>query len=284
MPLPFCSLWLGLQQSLTALFASMPLEIAQQYKLRVSGDEWGSDSADSKVSWTAHADDVVDVGGELFVYLVPSSHGLAQLITHGLPDLPVPLPKNWSLTRSEGLRHLIANRNRAAWPNPCGLFAAADDIPLKTRKRPKTDDDTQQVVLVAVPAFGEHEAREVRCKRPSHPRDRLAVQLDKEVLNHVLLYLRSTSFDEDAKQKTRGFRGVWENPQRSGFIVRYFDTKKEKVSYKSVKSAQEGAAFLDALDAAESDGDESLSAAAADPSSQMSFAGSTQDSIRAETS
>jgi len=224
----------------------MPVGIVWELKMSVYGSEWGEDLPKP---WHVSSDDIVKVNGTSYVYLVPSSYSLAQVVTHGADGLPKPLPKNFSLTRCGGLDHLIELRNDAAWAAPpiaCGLFARCQNVAEPKAKVPRRKlDSAATTVTITVPAFGDRASREIVVKRPVHPRDRLALPIEADVINHVLLYMRSAEFDcSDGFKKQSSVKGVWNNKQRNSCLVRFFDSAKNQTRIKTVRDQEAGIQLL----------------------------------------
>ena len=61
-------------------------------------------TADGRVRWEPPADALVDVAGEQFVKLSKAKRGFARLVFHMSPDVPKPVPCEWTLAMSVGVQ------------------------------------------------------------------------------------------------------------------------------------------------------------------------------------
>ena len=172
-------------------------------------------------------EDICVVDNKTFICMRPSSAGLVALITESNPLAPFPLPKNFSLTTSSGLRMIKEIRNEAqreslqSQPGGCNLF---ESVPKKIKKTHttlhelrKTREDKVQMTCT-VPWM--EDAIELCTLRPVQARDSLWVEFDAKQIGFVVRMIREAGFEEIAKKQDVELpKGM--QRKGSGFLVRW---------------------------------------------------------------
>jgi hypothetical protein len=202
----------------------MPAVLSTRTVLHAFGDEWGHGKRELVIT----TDDMVDVASEKFMYITPHASAMIHFVAVGAPGCPEKLPKKFSLTRSTGFKLLMKLRNDAAWPQvavqSCTLFGDTEDE-LQPAKKPRMrlrGDEHPATVSIVVPAFGRRAECTVEVKRPEHPCDKMAIPIVPEVMDHILLFMHLSGFDEEVTDvaKPAGTpKGVWWCRPRQCFLV-----------------------------------------------------------------
>jgi len=204
---------------------------------------------EKKAKWEIKRELITELDGTKFVKLQPHDYGLMRIITQGSETAPKPLPKDFSLTSSIGLRTLIKLRNDAqtrelqadeAPRNP--LFRSTTPQiakrPRLSRSNLKAMRSKPEPLTITIPASGDSGVMDVQVLRPVHPRDDLWVEYDLHILSRILEYLRDEPFDTDQKSKHDKTlpKGVWHHGE--GFLVAYqWDGKPRSKKCTSVEAA-----------------------------------------------
>ena len=219
----------------------MPCSLSQEWQLAASGPEW----PDNVKPWRICAHELAEAEGRKFVYITPTCYRLVRLVVHANPNAPDDIGKNFSITNCTGVRKLTELRNGVAWARTGqSLFAGREQGDQPTNKARKKLTSVSSLTI-QIPAFDARDSRDILVKAPTHPSDRVAVLLDPDVLDHVILYLRSTEFGEPVRQHSvSGAKGVWANGQRGSWLARYFDQQQKTFRCKSTSSAESAMKFL----------------------------------------
>ena len=172
-------------------------------------------------------EDICVVDNKTFICMRPSSTGLVALITEANSLAPSPLPKNFSLTTSSGLRMIKEIRNEAqreslqSQPGGCNLF---ESVPKKSKKthtplhelRKTREDKVQMSCNVPWGA----DDMELCTLRPVQARDSLWVEFDAKQIGFVVRMIREAGFEEIAKKQDVELpKGM--QRKGSGFLVRW---------------------------------------------------------------
>jgi hypothetical protein len=206
------------------LYGRMPAVLNTRTVLHAFGDEWGHGKRELVIA----TDDMVDVSSDRFMYITPHASAMVHFVAIGAPGCPEKLPKKFSLTRSTGLKLLMKLRNEAAWPQiaiqSCTLFGDTEDgsKPAKKPRMRLRGEEHPSTVAIVIPAFGRRGECTVAVKRPEHPCDRMAIPIVTDVMDHVLLFMHLSGFDEEVNEVARPPgtpKGVWWNKSRQCFLV-----------------------------------------------------------------
>ena len=219
----------------------MPCSLAQEWQLAMSGPEWPDNMKPLRIC----AHELVEAEGRKFVYITPTCCRWVRLVVHANPNAPDDLGKNPSITNCLGFRKLTELRNEVAWARTGQSLFAGREQGDQPQQKARKKLPSMSTLTIQVPAFDARDSRDIIVKAPSHPNDRVAVLLDPDVLDHVILYLRSTEFGEPIRQhNVSGAKGVWANTQRGSWLARYFDKQQKTFRCKSTGSAESAAEFL----------------------------------------
>jgi hypothetical protein len=231
------------------LDGKMPAVLNTKTVLHAFGDEWGCGKRELVIA----TDDIVEVASEKFMYITPHASAMIHFVATGAPGFPEKLPKKFSLTRSTGLKLLMKLRNDAAWPpiatHNCTLFGDVENVS-KLGKKPRMrlrGDEHPATVSIEIPAFGRRAECIVAVKRPEHPCDRIAIPVAPDVMDHILLFMHLSGFDEEMHEVARPMgtpKGVWWSKQRQCFLVPVLRPDGAS-GLKSVKTLEECSTILE---------------------------------------
>ena len=203
-----------------------------------------------KSTWrVSKSQDVINVEGDVFVRVIPSSTTLVSLMCEENQHAPSPLPKNFSLTKAVGYQALIKLRNTTqaqelsqhADQVDCSLFDTT--VEGNQRKKPKLSRNAaedarkkHQIMTIDVEGYGS-----VMVLRPVLHSDSLFVHCSSESLTNMIKFIRDSGFDHGLS---------WYQDQRRGcsYCVTY---KKEDgtIGYKKCGSIDEVNTFRAEQDA-----------------------------------
>ena len=112
-------------------------------------------------------------------------------------------------------------------------------------------ESLSSTVVITLPATESLDSRQVHVKRPVHPCDRVAIELDAVVIDHILAFIREMPFDMAPDKKPQVSKGVWNCKVRGGFLIKYFDADAGKRRFKFTKSEQSAVDFQESVHARE---------------------------------
>ena len=171
--------------------------------------------------------DVVEVDGKHFICFKPYTPGLIALVTEQNVLAPSPLPKNFSLTTSSGLRMIKECRNEAqrddleAGPGGSNLFEVAAKKPKKSHV-PQHEIKKAREDLVPITCTLPWGAEDIQLTvlRPVQARDSLWIEYKATTMAFVIKILREAGFNEEPSQKAMELpKGVMR--KRDGYLVRW---------------------------------------------------------------
>ena len=157
-----------------------------------------------KSTWkVSKSQDVINVEGDVFARVIPSSTTLVSLMCEENQHAPSPLPKNFSLTKAVGYQTLIKLRNTTqaqelsqhADQVDCSLFDTTAEG--NQRKKPKLSRNAaedarkkHQIMTIDVEGHGS-----VRVLRPLQQSDSLFAHYSPECLTNMIKFIRDSGFD-----------------------------------------------------------------------------------------
>ena len=202
---------------------------------------------DGKVEWKVKGAYITEIEGVEFVKLPASDPALCKMVCSGIVDR---MPKGCSLSQSSGIKELLRLRNEkqssdlVPASSAANLFAAMPDRKRSRRSVAAIREMRDSLALcdVAVPGFRDSAGRDIKMVRPVHPRDDICVQLDKDVLEFIVGFIRFHGLDEATvanrrQYATAGSRGIWR--QGDGLVVRVGDDGGVGHKFRRVKTLDE---------------------------------------------
>jgi hypothetical protein len=165
--------------------------------------------------------------------------------------------KNFSLTRSVGLKTILEMRNeaQAAYMRMKDVpelmrHMIVDDEPAKIRrishedrKKMRSDLDIMELVI---PSTDVTEEFSMYVVRPASPRDVIAVKLTDETIHKVIMYLRAAGIDDAEPSGTHDpmlGKGIYKRRHSSG--TTYYITKDKKGKMRKCVDADSAARVQD---------------------------------------
>ena len=252
----------------------MSLTIERYLAIRMGG----------RAEWKVRPALLIDVQGESFIKLPASEGGFVKLVCEG--HIEGSLPRNATLSHSQGLRELMDLRNTkqseefrlaAGQAQECALFAAAPERaaqpakakrPKRTLREVREARESPEVFEVEVPGSDGQPPKSVRMIRPVNPRDDLCVPVDAAVVEHIVRFIRSHGIYREILELKRNYKsagqdtpkGIWKIDK--GFVVKLPGSEDGTAKWKRVSSVDAAIGLLEGtephmeaiLDA--SDGDE----------------------------
>ena len=210
-----------------------------------------------KSTWrVSKCEDVINVEGDVFVRVIPSSTTLVSLMCEENQHAPSPLPKNFSLTKAVGYQALIKLRNTTqaqelsqhADQVDCSLFdtTAEGNQRKKTKLSRNAAEDARkkhQIMTIDVEGYGS-----VMVLRPVLHSDSLFVHYKPESLTNMIKFIRDSGFDHELSwsQDLSLPKGTWR--RGSSYCVTY-NKKDGTMGYKKCGTIDEVNIFRAELDA-----------------------------------
>ena len=202
-----------------------------------------------------------------FVRLNPRNYSLAAVVCEKNPAAPDPIPKNFSLSCSDGLRQLMALRNEAqakslAPADACSLFSSSAALPKRkaTARVPHSDKKDQRKACDAVDISitVADTPTTISVIKPLHGRDVMWVHYSADTLAAVISFLRACGFSEPLRHYRTLHDDLPEghriHKRKNGFIVNMAKGSK------FAKSTDDVLAVLHRGDAEAGEGEEPLEA------------------------
>ena len=153
---------------------------------------------------------VVCSDGSVFIRLNPRNTSLVALVVedNDAPGIPRPVPKNFSLTASDGIKLLRRMRNAAQAESlieerpqaTCTLFASSPEAQEKKRQRVMTRSEMAEKRKEHVPIVISLDGIHVRVLRPVQQDDVIHVEYEEESLAAVISCIRREGFNEENRR------------------------------------------------------------------------------------
>ncbi len=190
-------------------------------------------SMDGSSHWKVSGDRLKCINGKHFVKLRAYDYSLISLVMNDVADLPKAqssAKRNFSLANVLGYKSLINLRNKCVEEQTAessesdkaalDLFGAPDQ---KRKNKPRMNAsqlkelrDSPQLFELEVPGVGERPALRITMLRPVHPCDELCVELDADVIEHLIHFIRGQGVTMEALSDRRDYKsleckGLWRN-------------------------------------------------------------------------
>jgi hypothetical protein len=177
-----------------------------------------------KIEWAVKTDAVFELSGEHYVRFDVRNQSLIRLVCEGVVE--VKGKKNLSLVNCEGLKEIIKIRNErqrdeldaaAAAPAAAALFGAVQPLAKKPRRSMaamRALRNAPEAIDIVLPGFDGTPPMNTFVLRPIRSNDELVVFFHPNVIEHLVLYIRSRGLNaEDLVDKRAyrqsGYAGVW---------------------------------------------------------------------------
>ena len=154
--------------------------------------------------WTVPPDCVKDVDGDTFVKLPRGSKGFAKIVFEKNPNLPNPIPPNYSLTASRGYGELLDLRKAAAIANKAqrsgisALFQSADQSRESVKRKDIAESRGKPTIVTL-----SFQAKSVRCLATECDRDALCIFLDPIDITACIEFMRESPWDSSLMRGKR---------------------------------------------------------------------------------
>jgi hypothetical protein len=179
----------------------------------------------SKAEWKImKEDEVVDVGGVVFVQLATRNSSLSGLIGKPNKDFHC-------LTRSNGYQELLRLRNaeaRRLWSDEetsgSTLFGPVAS-PSRSRTRDELNTQRQQHRCLTLKLSTDNGQHDVKLLRPVHPRDTMFVAFEETSISVILHYIRTKGFSEQKRSRNSESLPKGVHKHAKGYLVMYTDAE-----------------------------------------------------------
>ena len=174
--------------------------------------------------------DAIICEGDTFVRLDPRNTSLCHVVSELNPKVPSPLPKNFSLSCSNGLSSLTKLRNEArshaaadTAPEKCNLFGGGEEPPVKMPRlsRAETIKKRLEPEVLGVSITTESGTFDVQVLSPVGVADTVYVKYDSSTMANVIEYLRDQGFREPKQRQPlpieEGVKGI--HARKGHYIV-----------------------------------------------------------------
>ena len=190
-------------------------------------------SMDGSSPWKISGDRLKCIHGKHFVKLRAYDYSLISLVMHDSADFQKEsssVKRKFSLANVPGYKALLNLRNKCVEEQTAessesdkaaALLFGAPDPKKKNKPRMNASQlkelrDAMQLFELEVPGIGERPALQITMLRPVHPCDELCVELDADVIEHLIHFIRSQGVTVDALADRREYRstdckGLWRN-------------------------------------------------------------------------
>ena len=227
---------------------------------------WVITTGDGKKKWHVPANQTLEVDTKTFVKLPRSHCHFASVVFHGCTAVPAPMPKNYSLSASIGYQNLVEQRNKRQAEelraNVPEIFKdlAAENFFLQGIKKAERKARPQTHETLEIEIEDDEEASwTLELVKPLNARDELAVELDPDVLNKVIKYLRHAGFSsdlQDGNKKRKGMSsetpmGIWKRKDTDGSL--YFVAKDHNGKRRNCKTLDDALTIIEDNQADEDD-------------------------------
>jgi hypothetical protein len=197
------------------------------------------------VAWKVKPSSCMMVGGVEFLKLPATDVGFVKL-TCG--DEVKKLPKNASLVGVNGMIELLelrnsvndtANQAEVADKGAAALFGDAIEAPAKRPRRGATAMKemwaSPTTIDVPIP-LPDGVTMTVPMVKPARPTDLIAIPLNAEYIEHVVLFIRSIGITEDSLVNKRSYSksaetGIWTLAGDKGYVVRMPNGKYKRAKH-----------------------------------------------------